>query len=57
MLTHAKVVIAAPDGDEPFRAVGASPDRCRQRSDAPFEVDEAPVPTISLKIEKQGIEL
>jgi hypothetical protein len=57
MLTHAKVVIAAPHGDDSFRAVGPPPDRCGQRSDLPFEVDEGSVPAISLEIIQQGIEL
>jgi hypothetical protein len=50
VLTHAKVVVAAPDGDESFRAIGAPPDRCGQRPDLPFEVDKGSVSAISLEI-------
>ena len=43
MLTHAKIVIAAPDGDVFLAAVRPGPDRMRELPALTLNIDESPV--------------
>ena len=57
MLSHAEVIIAAPDGDFLRAAIGACPDRMRKLTIAPLNIDERSVPALFVQSRERLIKL